>query len=247
MKHTITLNCDLGESFGVYQIGNDEAIIPLVDEVNIACGFHAGDAHTMQQTIQLAKQHGVKMGAHPGLPDLQGFGRRVMQVTAQEVYDWMIYQIGALQGFARVHKVSLHHVKPHGALYNMACQDKRLAQAIAQAVVDLDQNLTLVGLSGSELINAGIEKGLAIANEVFADRRYQSDGTLVPRHMPGAVLAEEQLILQQVGQMVQKQTVTALDGQTINIVADTICVHGDTANALHLVRSIRSLMESNYL
>ncbi|GAB2553752.1 5-oxoprolinase subunit PxpA [Gracilibacillus alcaliphilus] len=247
MKHTITLNCDLGESFGVYQIGNDEAIIPLVDEVNIACGFHAGDAHTMQQTIQLAKQHGVKMGAHPGLPDLQGFGRRVMQVTAQEVYDWMIYQIGALQGFARVHKVSLHHVKPHGALYNMACQDKRLAQAIAQAVVDLDQNLTLVGLSGSELINAGIEKGLAIANEVFADRRYQSDGTLVPRHMPGAVLAEEQLVLQQVGQMVQKQTVTALDGQTINIVADTICVHGDTANALHLVRSIRSLMESNYL
>ncbi|WP_066192226.1 MULTISPECIES: 5-oxoprolinase subunit PxpA [Gracilibacillus] len=240
----ISLNCDLGESFGVYQTGNDQAIIPLVDEINVACGFHAGDAHTMNQTIRLAKQHHVEVGAHPGLPDIQGFGRRRMQVTAQEVYDWTVYQIGALKAFTEIQHVKLHHIKPHGALYNMACQDQQLALAIAQAVFDLDPSLRLVGLSGSELIHAGSTVGLAVVNEVFADRRYHNNGRLVARGTPGSLLHDTESVIQQVRQMLDNGTVMTQEGNEIPIIADTICVHGDNTAALELVKQIRTILTS---
>ncbi|MGN8647402.1 5-oxoprolinase subunit PxpA [Gracilibacillus sp. HCP3S3_G5_1] len=238
----ITLNCDLGESFGKYQIGNDEAIIPLVDAVNIACGFHAGDPHTMNKTVQLAKQYQVNIGAHPGFQDLQGFGRRKIDILPEQAYDLVVYQLGALQGFVTVHNMQLAHVKPHGALYNIACKNRVLADAIAQAVYDVDPNLVLVGLAKSELINAGEEFGLQIANEVFADRTYQPDGSLTPRNEPNAVIHDTAKVIKQVEEMVTEGKVTAVNGDKINIKADTICVHGDTPEALSLVQAIRKVI-----
>ncbi|MGP4041398.1 5-oxoprolinase subunit PxpA [Gracilibacillus sp. D59] len=237
----ITLNCDLGESFGTYRIGNDEAIIPLVDAVNIACGFHAGDPHTMNKTVQLAKKYQVNIGAHPGFQDLQGFGRRNINISPEEAYDLVVYQLGALRGFVTVHGVQLAHVKPHGALYNMACKKRALADAIAQAVYDVDPNLTLVGLANSELTNAGEEKGLRVANEVFADRTYQPDGSLTPRSEPNAVIRDIEQAMKQVNEIVTKGKVTTINGDNINIKADTICVHGDSIEALHFVQRIREI------
>jgi 5-oxoprolinase (ATP-hydrolysing) subunit A len=231
-KLQVDLNCDLGESFGAYQIGNDEAIMKYITSANIACGFHAGDPLVMQQTVTTCLKNKVAIGAHPGLPDLVGFGRRAMAVSPAEVYAMVTYQIGALQAFVIAEGSTLHHVKPHGALYNMAATDEQIAMAIAKAVSNICPQAVLYGLSGSKLINAGSKVGLKTASEVFADRTYQADGTLTPRNLPNALITDKAKAAEQVIQMVKEGTVAAEDGTTIEIVADTICIHGDGPHAL---------------
>ncbi|WP_186580764.1 5-oxoprolinase subunit PxpA [Aquibacillus kalidii] len=240
---TVDLNCDMGEGFGNYTIGNDQAIIPYVSSVNIACGFHAGDPSTMNKTVKQAIAHNVKIGAHPGLPDLNGFGRRMIDISPDEAYELTIYQVGALQGFVRSNRGNLHHVKAHGALYNMACKKESIASAIANAVADLDKTLILVGLSKSKLIDAGKAVGLQVAEEVFADRTYQADGTLTPRSENGAVINDEKQAINQVIQMITEGSVTAIDGSRIAIQADTICVHGDSPHALTFVKQLRQAFD----
>ena len=239
----IDLNCDMGESFGAYELGFDEEIIKYVSSANIACGFHAGDPVVMQQTIRLAKTYGVKVGAHPGFPDLLGFGRRNMTVAAAEVKSYLIYQIGALQAFARVEGLELQHVKPHGALYNMAVKDPKLAQAIAEAVRSLDKELILVVLAGSAWVNIAKEQGLRVASEAFADRSYSADGSLVPRSQPGAVIKDKKGVAERVIRMIEEGRVKAITGEDVTIKADTICLHGDTPGALELAIHLRSALE----
>ena len=238
----VDLNCDMGESFGAYQMGTDRQIMPLVSSANIACGFHAGDPSVMSQTLAGAAAQGVAIGAHPGLPDLVGFGRRNMQVSTQEAYDMVVYQVGALAGFAKVADVSLHHVKPHGALYNMAAKDKALADAIARAVRDIDDSLVLYGLAGSELIRAGKAAGLRVASEVFADRSYQADGSLTPRSQPNALLESDEEAVQQVLTMVTEKRVQAVTGEWVALEADTICIHGDGAHALSFANKVKAAL-----
>lgn len=235
----IDLNCDLGEAFGNYSFGGDQQIIPLITSANIACGFHAGDANVMNDTVKLAKNNNVGIGAHPGLPDLQGFGRRNMDMTLGEIYNLVIYQLGALQGFCKIHQVSINHVKPHGALYQMGAKNKEIARMIAQAVYDFDPSLVFVGLANSYLISEAQNVGLITASEVFADRRYESDGQLVSRKEPDAVITDSDEALQQVVKMVTEQQVISKDGKVIDLKADTICVHGDGAHALEFVTKIR--------
>lgn len=239
---TIDLNCDLGESFGAYKIGNDEQVLPLISSANIACGFHAGDPHVMNQTVQLAKKYGVAIGAHPGFQDLVGFGRRAIAVLPSDVYNLVLYQIGALSAFCLAHDVKLTHVKPHGALYNMAAVDLSLAEAIARAIAEFDPRLALYGLSGSKLIEAGEKCGLQTVSEVFADRTYQPDGTLTPRTEPNAIIHDSQDAIKQVLQMVKEQTVQTTTGEVIPIMADSICVHGDNTHALQFVQELRSAL-----
>ncbi|GIM45512.1 UPF0271 protein YcsF [Collibacillus ludicampi] len=241
----VDLNCDLGESFGVYTIGQDEAVIPLVTSVNIACGFHAGDPQVMLKTVKLAKAHGTAIGAHPGLPDLVGFGRRDMRITPEEAYALTAYQIGALAAIAATVGVCLQHVKPHGALYNMAARDAVLAEAIATAVRDVDRNLILFGLAGSELVKAGERAGLRVAQEVFADRTYQADGTLTPRSRTDAMLHDAQEAAERVIRMLREGVVRATDGTDVPIQADTVCVHGDGPKALAFVKEIRERLQSS--
>ena len=238
----VDLNCDMGESFGIYQMGTDSQIMPLVSSANIACGFHAGDPSVMRKTLEAAVAQGVAVGAHPGLPDLVGFGRRNMQVSAQEAYDMVVYQVGALAGFAKAAGVSLHHVKPHGALYNMAAKDKALADAIARAVRDIDASLVLYGLAGSQLIQAGKNAGLRVASEVFADRTYQTDGSLTPRSQPNALLQSDEEAVQQVLTMVTEKRVKAVTGEWVSLDADTICIHGDGAHALSFATKVRAAL-----
>lgn len=225
-NYSIDLNCDMGESFGAFQKGQDEAIMPLITSANIACGFHAGDPKVMKQTVKLAMQHNVAIGAHPGLPDLQGFGRRNMAISAEEAYDMVIYQIGALDAFVKSAGGSLHHVKPHGALYNLAAVDMDLAEAIAQAVFDVSPNLILYGLAGSEMITAARRIGLPAFREAFADRTYLPNGTLSPRHLPGALIVDPAVAVMQVVQMIAEES------------ADTICIHGDGLLAVEFARAI---------
>lgn len=240
----VDLNSDLGESFGAYTLGRDEEILQVVSSANVACGFHAGDPAVMLKTVALAKRFGVAVGAHPGLPDLVGFGRRQMAISPQDAYSMVLYQIGALGAVAAAQGVKLHHVKPHGALYNMAAKDKELAEAVAAAVHDFDRELVLYGLAGSELIKAGEAKGLRTASEVFADRSYQEDGSLTPRSQPGALLVDEEAAIAQVLTMVSQGQVTALSGKTIPVKADTICVHGDGVKALAFARRIREALQA---
>ena len=240
--YRVDLNCDLGESFGAYQIGLDEEILPFVTSANIACGFHAGDPSVMRKTVRLALQHRVAIGAHPGLPDLVGFGRRNMSISAGEAYDLMVYQIGALTGFVQAEGGAMQHVKPHGALYNMAAKDKALAEAIAEAVYKVNPELILFGLSGSELVQAGERIGLRTAHEVFADRTYQSDGTLTPRNQPGAMITDDRQAINQVIGMVKEQRVKSQQGKSIAIQADTVCIHGDGVHALAFARHIRAFL-----
>ncbi|WP_440682439.1 5-oxoprolinase subunit PxpA [Cysteiniphilum halobium] len=238
----IDLNCDMGEGFGCYQICHNEAeLMQKITSVNIACGYHAGDPHTMRETVTLAIKHGVHIGAHPGFPDLLGFGRRVMSVSAQEVYDYVLYQVGALEAVVRAQGAKLHHVKPHGALYNMAAKDSVLANAIAQAVYDFDQTLLLYGLSGSDLITAAKEKGLAVANEVFADRTYQDNGQLTPRNQANCYVATTKEALQQVTMMVEEGAVISVNKRKVAVAADTVCVHGDGDNALDFACKLYNL------
>jgi len=240
----IDLNADLGESFGVYPLGDDTALMPLVTSANIACGFHAGDPSMMARTVALAVSHGVALGAHPGLPDLVGFGRREMAVSASEVGDLVMYQIGALAAFAVRHGQRLQHVKPHGALYALAERDSAVAEAIAQAVCDVDRGLILVGQSGGQLAAIGQALGLRVAHEVFADRTYQSDGTLTPHSRPNAMLHDSVEIAARMMRLVRAGTVTVLDGTELTRTADTICLHGDSPHAAAVAAAVRKSLEA---
>lgn len=240
-KH-VDLNCDMGESFGAWCLGQDEALLELVTSANIACGYHAGDPATMACTVRAAVARGVAIGAHPSLPDLQGFGRRNMAVTAEEAYGLVLYQMGALHAFARAAGGRLHHVKPHGALYNMAARDRTLADAIAQAVWDFDPSLILMGLSGSELIQAGSARGLACASEVFADRGYETGGSLTPRNQSGAMIEDEELVVTRVLRMVCEGKVASRTGEDLIIQADTVCIHGDQPKALAFAGKLREAL-----
>lgn len=242
-QHAIDLNCDLGESFGVHVVGQDEAILPLISSASIACGFHAGDPLIMQRTVSLCRQHHVSVGAHPGFPDLQGFGRRDMTMNPKEIYALVLYQLGALSGFAQACGTPLRHVKPHGALYNMAARDAKLSRAIACAVRDFDDRLVLFGLSQSELVRAGREQGLAVAHEVFADRRYEADGTLTPRSEPEAVLDSPEECAAQVLMIVEQGLVRSRTGELAQVVADTICLHGDRPEAAAFARAVRQALD----
>jgi 5-oxoprolinase (ATP-hydrolysing) subunit A len=243
---SIDLNCDMGESFGLYKMGQDDQILPYVSSVNIACGFHAGDPSVMRKTVRMAAEQKVAIGAHPGFLDLQGFGRRNMDVSPEEVFNYVVYQVGALTGFVKAEGLTLHHVKPHGALYNMAARNYRLAIAIARAVYAIDPTLILYGLSGSELIRAGKEVGLKTASEIFADRTYQADGSLTPRNHPDALITVVDRAVEQVIQMVQHGTVKTLQGSEITIQADTVCIHGDGEHAVEFAKQIhKRLHEAN--
>jgi UPF0271 protein len=244
---TVDLNSDIGESFGSYHIGQDEEVLEFITSANIACGFHAGDPKVMNNTVKLAIERGVVIGAHPGLPDLVGFGRRFIDVTPEEVYTMVVYQISSLHGFANVHGSKLHHVKPHGALYSMACKDVHTAEAVAKAVHDCDSSLILFGLAGSELIQAGKKMGLQVAEEVFADRTYQPDGTLTPRSDPQAFIEDSTIAMDRVLRMVSEGVVRTVDGSDIPIKVDTICVHGDQLKALLFVKELRELFLKHHI
>ncbi|MGG2065350.1 5-oxoprolinase subunit PxpA [Bacillus sp. S14(2024)] len=239
----VDLNCDLGESFGAYNIGNDDAILPYVSSVNIACGFHAGDPSVMHSTVAKALEYRVSIGAHPGLPDLIGFGRRMMHVSPDEVYDYMIYQIGALDGFIRALGGKMNHVKPHGALYNLAAVNSEIANAIAKAIYKVNPELLLFGLASSEFVRAGEKYNLRVVEEVFADRTYQSNGTLTNRTESNALITNEEDAIRQVLQMVQKGNVPAVDGTIVSIAAHTICIHGDGLHAVDYAKSIYNALQ----
>ena len=241
--YRVDLNCDMGESFGAFRVGADEAILPYVSSANIACGFHGGDPAVMRTTIAAAGAHRVAIGAHPGLQDLAGFGRRTMDVTAEEVYDLMVYQIGALLGFAMAAGATIRHVKAHGALYNMAAAQPALADAIARAVRDVDNRLVLFGLAGSHLLSAGERAGLTTASEAFADRHYMPDGSLVSRRRPDAHVSETAEALTRALRMVREGRVRAIDGTDVAVRADTICIHGDGAHAAEFARALRVGLE----
>lgn len=231
----IDLNCDLGESFGNYTLGADAEIMPFITSANIACGFHAGDPSVMQVTVKLAKQHGVAVGAHPGWPDLQGFGRREMTVSPAETKALVLYQIGALAGFAKAEGMELRHVKPHGALYNQAAKDAALAESIAKAVKRFSADLILVGLAGSELVKAGLALGLRVANEAFPDRAYNPDGTLMSRKLPGAVLENPQDVA---ANAVRLAKAGIRFGEKV-IIPETLCLHGDNIHAAQNTQLVR--------
>ena len=239
----IDLNSDLGESFGPWAMGQDAALMDSISSANVACGFHAGDPGTMRATIALAREKGVAIGAHPGFQDLVGFGRREIKATPAEVEDLVLYQVSALAGMASAQGVRLQHVKAHGALYNMACRDRALAQAIARAVVALDRSLILFGLPNSELLRAGQAAGLRVAAEVFADRAYEPDGSLTSRAKPGSVIHDTQKVVDRAIKMVRDNKVIAVDGSTIALQADTLCLHGDTPGAAEHARALRRGLE----
>lgn len=239
----IDINCDMGESFGAYTIGRDHEIMPYITSANIACGFHAGDPEVMKKTVHLAVEHGVKIGAHPGFRDLEGFGRRNMALSPAEIYSLVVYQIGALQAFVSIEGTALRHVKPHGALYNMAASNEELAFAVASAVKDVDSSLVLYGLAGSELIKAGQKAGLQTANEVFADRTYTPEGLLTPRRLPNALIETSEEAVAQVIRMVKEKKVRATNGEDVTIQADTVCIHGDGAHALSFAQLIKTKLQ----
>lgn len=238
----IDLNCDMGESFGAWRMGNDAELMNYVSSVNIACGFHAGDATTMRSTVEAAIEKGVAIGAHPGYPDLQGFGRREIKMSANDVFDIVLYQVSALKGICEAFGARLNHAKPHGALYNQAVNDSELAAAIAEAVRRIDPALVFYGLSGSNLISEAERIGLKAAPEVFADRTYQSDGSLTPRNKPGALIESEDVAIDQVLQMISTGSVTATDGKQVRLNAETVCIHGDGAYAIEFARRIRDAL-----
>lgn len=243
-RAALDLNCDLGESFGAYSLGRDAEILPYVTSANIACGFHAGDPSVMRRTVRLALEAGVAIGAHPGLPDLVGFGRRNMDVSAEDVFAMTLYQIGALEAIARAEGGSVRHVKPHGALYNMAAVRRDLAEAFAEAVYRANPALTLFGLANSELTRAAERLGLRAAHEAFADRGYLADGTLMPRGLPGALIADAEVAASRVVRMALEERVRTPDGQDVPLRADTVCLHGDGEHALLFASKIRAACEA---
>lgn len=235
---SIDLNCDLGEG-----LSTDEQIIPLISSANIACGYHAGDTDTMKRTIELCLQHNVAIGAHPSWPDIENFGRNEMQKTAEDVYEIVTAQLFIIAQIAKEQAASLHHVKPHGALYNQSAKDKNIASAIAKAVYDFDPSLILFGLSGSFSLTEAAKFGLTTAHEIFADRTYQDDGSLTHRSQPNALITDEQTSLQQILQMINSNTVTSVSGKIITLKADTICMHGDGSNAIAFGKTISSALK----
>jgi UPF0271 protein len=236
----IDINADVGESFGAYSLGDDAALMDAITSASVAAGFHAGDPSVLRHTIRLAKSHGVAVGAHPGFPDLVGFGRRELDVTVAEAEDLVLYQIAAVAGVAAAEGVRLQHVKPHGALFNMASRNRALATAIAKAVAAFDTSLILFGLPGSEMLGAGRAAGLRVAAEVFADRAYEADGSLARRSTPGAVIHDATAVVSRAVRMLEDGVVEARDGTVVPLEADTICVHGDTPGAAHLAASLRA-------
>ena len=240
----VDLNCDVGESFGRYTLGDDEGILPHVTSANIACGFHAGDPVIMRRTVRLALRLGVAVGAHPGFPDLAGFGRRDLQAGPDEVEAMVLYQVAALAGIVAAEGGQLRHVKPHGALYNMAARDRRLADAVARGVAAAGEGLILVGLSGSRLLEAGRAAGLTVASEAFADRAYEADGALRSRTLPGAVIGDAQACVERVLQMIRDGSVAAQTGERVALRADTVCIHGDTPGAAPLAAAVRAGLEA---
>ena len=240
----VDLNADVGESFGAYSLGHDAALMHVVTSASIAAGFHAGDPSVLRQTIRLAKAHGVAIGAHPGFPDLVGFGRRDMHVSANDAEDFVLYQIAAVAGVASAEGLCLQHVKPHGALYNMAARDAVLAGALARAVATFDRRLILFGPPESELLRAGLAIGLPVAAEGFADRAYEPDGTLVSRRKPGSVIHQVDEVVARAVRLVTERTVVAVDGSIVSLGIDTMCIHGDTAGADRLAEKVRAGLEA---
>ena len=238
-QHTLDINCDMGESYGAWSIGNDSAVMPLITSANIACGFHGGDPATIRKTVALAVQAKVAVGAHPSLPDLVGFGRRTMQITAQEMYDLVLYQAGAVAAFAHAAGVPLHHVKCHGALYNMAATDEGLSIAMVRAVKDLGGRVLLYALAGSKMVAAAQQLGLDVVQEVFADRAYEDNGTLRPRSLTGAMIEDETFAVARVIDMVQRGQVQSYAGKPITVSAGTVCLHGDQPGALKFATTLR--------
>lgn len=237
--YRVDLNSDLGESFGRYTIGSDDKIIPLITSANVACGYHASDPVVMDKTLAMAREACIRVGAHPGYPDLMGFGRRNLNVSPEEARAYTLYQLGALDAFCRAHQLKMQHVKPHGAFYNMAAKDYELSKAICQAVKEFDDRLIVLALSGGELARAAKDMGLRTALEVFADRAYEEDGSLVNRRKEGAMVTDENVAIARVVRMIKEKKVTAITGKDIPIQADSVCVHGDGAKALAFVEKIR--------
>ncbi|MFZ3591476.1 LamB/YcsF family protein [Bacillus sp. DJP31] len=235
----IDINCDLGEGFGHYSLGQDDELLPYISSANIACGFHAGDPNIMNEIIQKAKQKGVHVGAHPGFYDLYGFGRRPLQLEAVEIKNLMLYQLGAILSFCNYHHVPLTHVKPHGALYNMAAKEPYVAQAIVEAVKLFDPSLIVYGLANSELIQACVDSNIPYAIEAFIDRTYQDDGTLTPRYLDSSMIHQVDDIIQQALSIVLKREVTTISGMTIPLEVDTLCIHGDHKGAVDVAAAIR--------
>lgn len=244
----IDLNCDMGESFGAYTIGMDSKVMKSITSANIACGWHAGDPLVMGRTVEMAVANGVGIGAHPGFPDLIGFGRRYLDCTAEEIRHYVVYQIGALQAFGRVHGARLRHVKPHGALYLAAVEDKKVAQAVAEAIVSVDPGLVYVALAGAKgetMTRIGQAVGLKVVYEAFPDRAYTPEGTLVSRRLPGAVIHDPAEVSERALHMAKENQIIAVDGTPISIEAQTLCVHGDNPEAVKLVEQIRLTLEKN--
>ena len=240
----IDINSDVGESFGAYTIGHDAGLMRSITSANIAAGFHGGDPSVLRETIRQAKTHGVAIGAHPGFPDLVGFGRRELNVTPKEAEDFVLYQVAAVAGVAAAEGATLQHVKPHGALFNMAVRNAELSAAIARAVAAIDRSLILFGLPGSEILNAGRAAGLRVAAEVFADRAYEPDGSLASRRKPGSVLHDPDAVVARAVRMATDRTVVATDGSVVKLDADTMCVHGDTPGSDDLAAKIRAGLEA---
>lgn len=239
----VDINCDMGESFGVYRLGSDEEMMAHITSANIACGYHGGDPIVMERTISLAKSHGVSVGAHPGFPDLVGFGRRNMELSPREVRNDLIYQVGALSAFAQIEGLSLQHVKPHGQLYNLTSKDEHMTRAICEAILALEKNLILVALSGSKMAEIASKSGLKIAREAFADRAYHKDGSLVSRKRQGSVIHDPERVAERVIRMVQEGKIQSIEGDLIDLEVDTICVHGDTPGAVQLAQTIRRKLQ----
>ena len=247
MTRQLNLNSDLGESFGAWNMGSDDAMLRIVNSANVACAYHAGDPLVMLKTVALARENGVSVGAHPGYPDLQGFGRRRMDIPAAELEAMVIYQIGALDACARAKGTKVTHVKPHGALSNIACADRKVADAIARAVYSLDPSLILLAPAASQLIAAGRDKGLPVVEEIFADRAYLDDGNLVPRSQPGAMVHGAEASLQHVMRMVEESALISINGKRLPVNPQSICVHGDNADAVATAQAIRDgLLKAGY-
>ena len=240
----IDLNSDMGESFGKYKLGNDEEIMKNVSSANIACGFHAGDPHVLKYTIKLAKETGTAVGAHPGLPDLIGFGRRSMDVSPDELYDYCVYQIGAVQAFCKSVGVDMQHVKCHGILEMMTTQRPELAEAIAAAIKDIDPNLLYMTIAGTRLYQTCKAAGLRVAGEAYGDRAYNEDGTLVSRKLPNSVLTDPATVVKRITQFIETGTMPTYEGGAVKIDAQSICMHGDTPGAAELVKALREKLDN---
>ena len=242
MAKQVDINCDMGESFGMYKLGHDEEVIKYISSANIACGFHAGDPIWMNKTVTLAQNHGVEIGAHPSYPDLSGFGRRNMDISSDELKSDILYQIGALQAFTKDKK--LQHVKPHGALYNQAVVNEKIAKTICEAILEYDSNLILLALSGSKWVKTAKEMGLKAYNEIFADRALNDDGSLVSRSKEGSVLHDVNEVADRSNQMVIEGIATTISGNEIEVEADSLCIHGDTPGAVQMAMNINNTLKS---